>query len=483
MATAVHARVPIQVSDDRLRAEIIPAKVDPYLLTSESLLQRLGELCISINDDVKARVARLAESVSVENRPKEAFVLAEGRAAVEEIGAKVELAVTRRDLSEDDRADYYESQILTVQEGEVIGTLIPGVPGTPGVDVFGKQIPVATSTDSVEVGENIRLDADGKTLIATRAGKVHLTRRQICVLDVVEIRGDVDFSSGNIDSPADVLVMGTIRDTFAVKSTKSVAVRGAIEAATVEAGADVQVSGGIAGRNQGKVVAAGNIATRFCTEALLRAGGDLIISRECMNSQVHCQGRLLVTRGKLVGGFAFARQGAEIATLGNEAEKPTEIAVGLAPESLVEVMRINELVKKKAEAAAKIREKVQPLMAQLKRLTPQQREKATELMYQADELEADIVKQEARKRELLASANAAATASIVVTSIVYPGVKMIFGDKMTVFRKERKGPFKIERRLVNRIEEICVIERASGSVTTMPGHEYLPGSASPAGAP
>jgi uncharacterized protein (DUF342 family) len=119
-------------------------------------------------------------------------------------------------------------------------------------------------------------------------------------------------------------------------------------------------------------------------------------------------------------------------------------------------------------------------MAQLKRLTPQQREKATELMYQADEMEADIMKQEARKRELLASSNGMSNASIVVTSIIYPGVKLIFGDKMTLFRKERKGPVKIERRLVNRVEEICVVDRASGSVTTMPGYEYIPEAAPPA---
>ncbi|HSW47109.1 MAG TPA: hypothetical protein VLM89_16215, partial [Phycisphaerae bacterium] len=46
----------------------------------------------------------------------------------------------------------------------------------------------------------------------------------------------------------------------------------------------------------------------------------------------------------------------------------------------------------------------------------------------------------------------------LVTSVVYPGVKVIFGDRMAVFRKERRGPVKIERRLVDRVEEICVID-------------------------
>ncbi len=36
---------------------------------------------------------------------------------------------------------------------------------------------------------------------------------------------------------------------------------------------------------------------------------------------------------------------------------------------------------------AQVREKIAPLMQCLKRLTPQQKEKATELLYEADELE------------------------------------------------------------------------------------------------
>lgn len=481
MATAVRARIPVQVSEDRLRAEIAPAKVDPHLLTTGNILERLKELGIRIDADVTARVEKLAELALGADRSKDPFTLAQGQPPVDAIGAKLELAAAHHDLSEDDRADFYESQIVTVTEGEIVGTFVPESPGKLGIDVFGKQIPAMSPKHSVEIGENIRLDADVKTLIATRSGKVHLVRERISVLDVVEIPEDVDFSTGNVDSPTDVLVKGTIRDSFAVKSAKSIAVRGAIEAAAVEAGGDVQVSGGIVGRDRGKVIAGGNITSKFCDEAWLRAGGDVTICRGCMRSYVHADGRLIFARSKLVGGFTFARQGAEIKVLGNEAEKTTKIAVGFDPAALAEIIRIDELVKKKAEACAKIRETIQPLLAQIKCLTPQQREKPTELMYQADEIEADIRKQETRKKELLGQNVPSTSAAIVVLSMVYPGVKVIFGDMMAIFRKERKGPIKIERRLVDRVEEICVIDHSSGSVTTMPSYEYKPEPAPPAG--
>jgi hypothetical protein len=322
------------------------------------------------------------------------------------------------------------------------------------------------------VGENIRIDADGKTLIATKAGKVLLTQRNISVLAIVEISGDVDFSTGNVDSPTDVLIVGTVRDTFAVKSAKSVSVRGAIEAANVEAGTDVQVSGGIAGRDQGRVRAGGQIASKFCNEAHLEAGGDVNITRECVSSYVHTLGRLTIARGRLIGGFAYAREGAEIKVLGNEAEKPTKIALGADPAVIAQALQIDETIKKKIEACAKIREKVQPLMAQIKRLTPQQRERATELMYQADQIEAEIHEHEQQKRQMLASNSSQVGSSLRVTSIVYPGVKVIFGDKMAIFRNERKGPIKIERRCMDRVDEICLIDECSGSLTSMPSYKY-----------
>jgi len=474
MAPAAKTSIPILISEDRLRAEIVPARVDPGLLTAENLLARLKERGIPIDEDVTARVNQLTETVRTGERSKDPYLLAQGKAPVDAIGATVELAAAHHDLSEDERADFYESHILTVNEGEKIGILIPGSPAVAGTDVFGKSIPGPPAINSVEVAENVRLEPDGKTLTAAKSGKVHLTRQRISVLDVVQISGDVDFSTGNVDSPADVLVTGTVRDTFAVKSAKSIAVRGAIEGAAVEAAGDVQVSGGIAGRQKAQVVAGGDLATKFCIEASIRAAGNVSVSRECMNSRVHAGGRLLMPRGKLVGGFAYARQGAEIAFAGNEAEKPTEVAVGVDPEALAEILRMDELLKKKAETCAKIREKVQPLMAQLKRLTPQQREKATELLYQADEIEAEINRHNEQRKTLLAPASAAERPVVTVLSMVYPGVKVIFGDKMAIFRKERKGPIKIERRLIERVEEICLIERASGSLTIMRSYEFKP---------
>ncbi|HOW72436.1 MAG TPA: FapA family protein [Phycisphaerae bacterium] len=468
--------IPIEVSADRLSVSLIVSKTDQGTLTAEHVFARLCERSIPVTDAVRGRVAALVEAVSAGQLSREPFVLAEGKPPVAGIGARVELAPSPEDKAElgdgQGRTDFYRSRIATVGEGEVIGTFFPETPPVAGIDVFGKPVEGERPIVSVALGENVELASDGKTLIASKAGRLNVNRHSVSVVSVVETKSDVDFSTGNIESPTDVLIGGTIRDTFVVKSAKSVAVRGAIEAAVVEAGTDIQVSGGVAGRGQGKVTAGGQITSKFCEEANLRAGGDIVIISECINSRLHALGRLMIPSGKLVGGYAYAREGAEIEVVGNEADRATEIAIGVDPIVLGRSAQADEVVKKKREAIAKIREKIQPLMAQLKRLNPQQRERATELMYEADQMEAEILETERKKQEAIAACSPNRRVCLLVKHTVYPGVKVVLGDKMTIFRNERRGPLKVERRLVNRVEEICVVDQISGSVTTMPGYEF-----------
>lgn len=479
MATAVRHAVPIEISEDRLRAELILRRTQADSLTEESIVAALQEHSVPITEAVRERMKQLLALAGTKQLPRDRFLLAEGKPAVQGAPAHIELITDENDKDahdEEGRTDFYQSHIRTVGEGEVVGTYFAEEPAQPGVDVHGKPMAGTMGGTSVQLGENVKLAEDGRTILATAAGKIHLTRQQISVLAVVEIRTDVDFSTGNIESPTDVLIQGTVRDTFTVRSDKSISVRGAIEAATVEAGTDVEVNGGIAARSQGQVVARGQIRTKFCDEANLKADGDIIVTRQSLNSHLHTSGRLMLPRGVLLGGYAYAREGGEIKVLGNDVYRKTEVAIGLDPAALAEAAQMDQILRKKREAAAKIREKIQPLLAQLKRLNPQQRERATELMYQADEIDAQVRAEEADKQKMIASRGPTETPSLFVTSIIYPGVKIIFGNKMTVFRKERKGPIKIERRVVNRVEEICIVDRSSGSVTTMPTYDYVPGA-------
>ena len=63
---------------------------------------------------------------------------------------------------------------------------------------------------------------------------------------------------------------------------------------------------------------------------------------------------------------------------------------------------------------------------------------------------------------------------LLVYKVAYPGTRFIFGDKAAILHKERRGPFKVVRRVHNRVEEILVIDKVSGSVSVLNSREYDP---------
>lgn len=478
MATVTQRPVRIAIAKDGLTAHLITANVDPALVTSENITATLREDGIPVDEKVTERIDQIDQVARSGQLPDEPILLVEGRPASTGSRATFELVAELLGGSQSDpqnsrqRTDFYRSQILTVPAGQVIGRLVPAVAPVPGMDVFGRPIPPPPCGRSVQLGPNVELAEDQVTVVAKVAGKVHLTSYQIAIVPVVEIAEDVDFSTGNVDASTNVLINGTIRDAFRVKSSASITVRGAIEAAEVYAGTDIQVNGGVASRGQGCLKAEGEVFTKFCNEARIEAGGDITIIREAVNSNLRTAGQLLITQGKLLGGRTYARNGAIINQAGNEANARTVIAVGVDPLVIARAARGDEQIKKKLETIARIRQRVKPLMDQLKRLTPVQRERATELLYQADAMEQEVREQEKKKAEALPGAADGAEAAITIGKIVYPGVVVVIGNRMTPLHKERKGPFRIVRRVHNRVEEILLIDKISGSVSVLPSREY-----------
>jgi hypothetical protein len=481
MHAVAERSIRITVARGGLQAHLALADVHPDLLTQQAILNALKEEHIPVTDELTARIKQIADMKHADKLPSEPVLLVQGREPTEGAGASFTLnqQLLSHPVSDNDNespADFHRSQIVIVDEGTCVGTLTPEVLPVPGVDVYGKPVPAPRPSKSIQLGANIVLGPDGTSVMATRAGKVHITRREISVLPMVDIKGDVDFSTGNVDAPGNIIIGGTIRDTFQVHSGGSITVRGAIEAAEVEAQTDLQVNGGIICHGQGCVKAGGEIFTRFCHEARIESGHDITITHEAMGCKIRALGQLLIARGKLIGGKVYARCGGEVQQMGNEANVKTEIAIGIDPMDLVKAAAACELIKKQQQTIAKIRQSVQPLMAQLKRLTPAQREKATELLYQADTMEQEVataqkMRAEAMQRKTDPDGH---EVCLVVQKIAYPGVSIIFGDKITTLQRERKGPFKLVCRVHNRTEEILAIDTSSGSITVLGSREYEP---------
>ncbi len=469
------SRLAVEIADDRMQAWIrIVDPGDLHSLTLEEIVPALEEVGIVMDDAVRGRIEEFINLMGGEgDRPKR-FLIAEGRPAVEgedgEFLWHESLKKLERDWQGDARINYYSfNSINTVEKDQPIGTLVRSVPGTNGVDVLGNTLTSKRQLEDVQLDSSkVRpSDDDSTTVVANCAGKVLYEKGRLSISEVFVVKKDVDYETGNIDSSIDVHIGGTILDRFAVKSEKTITVGGAIEAATVDAKGGVVVRGGVVQRDKGSVSSGVDIVAKFCDAARLRAAGDIKVAKELMNSQVHCMGKLLVSQGTVVGGQIYAREGAEVAILGSDAGVSTEITVGIDPNVLLEVDHLRQSLTAKRQSIERVRQSVQPLMANLKRLSPTQKERATELLFQADEAEAEIEDAEAQQARMLEKARATEVPYILVSTVVHRSVTIRIGRRKTTFLKDVKGPIRIEKRKVKNASEFVAIDQLSGSVTIL----------------
>lgn len=289
----------------------------------------------------------------------------------------------------------------------------------------------------------------------------------------VLIDGDVDPAGGDIDAELDVHIKGTVRSTVRVRSKGSVAVEGAIESACVTAGASIIVHGGIADQGEGSIEAGGDITAKYCEGAKLRAGGNINIIHEAMHSRIHAAGHVDISEGAVIGGYTYARERATINALGNEAGVPTYVAVGIDPAIVLDARNAAADMNRKQQTITRIRTEIQPLLNFVRRLTPQQREKATELIYEADIMEQQLVEQKKAVDANLAASSPKAQPILRVTGRIFAKATVIFGDRKTTFDSACRGPLKILQRPVKGVEQIVLIDEVSGASRVLPGRSSL----------
>lgn len=357
-----------------------------------------------------------------------------------------------------------QTTFMAVSSGDTIGRIIAKPTNDSG------------QPEPVIIGNNVVLAADGFTAMAMKAGKAVLKDRILSIEDVLEIPGNVDSLNDNIDSKTHIVVRGSITAGTKVRTSRSLLVGGAIEAATINSGEDVVVNGGIVTRETGRVSAAGMIVARFCDNAQLSAGGEIHLGRECINSLIETQRRLIIEDGGILGGEAKAQHGIVAKALGCEAGTATRILMGSKLDLLRKQREIELKNAKRLASLTGIRKSVGPLLAGGKRLTAGQREQATELMFQADTLEIEIkesIEQIQREikayEEILEAALAGADVgpSILVQGCIFPGVQIQFDDLVTIINNRITGPVHVRAKSIEGRRMLVAIEPQTGEVVPL----------------
>lgn len=299
-------------------------------------------------------------SISVKRPYFKMIPIAVGTPAIEGTnGSVVELFSREQDyevkIDEEGVADYKASNyVRQVYKNTVICDIILPVEGTPGLSVDGKVIqPKPVRPAKVPKGRNTTITEDGLKLIATMDGNLEFKSDGFHVRPVMEIPGDVDYETGNIDFTGDVHVKGDVRENFCVVATGSVTIDGLVEAATVEAGGDLLITKGVVGDNRALLKCQGTLRAKYLESCVIYAG-KCVYSDCIMNSQVHSDGIIDVTsgRGSVVGGALVAAAGIRAKMIGAESGRRTELTMGTLPVVQAELVDLrSELESNRKESA------------------------------------------------------------------------------------------------------------------------------------
>lgn len=236
---------------------------------------------------------------------------------------------------EDGRIDYKEKDVFdTVKKGDLIAERIPEVPPKEGVDVFGNTIAGELTGESpYRLGKNLEPQEEGSNLlVASTDGVLDISEdRKINVEERLIVSGDVDMNTGHVRFPGIIEITGNIKPGFEVEANKDVFVHGNIEDSLIIAGGNVRVDNGILGKEHCKVIAKGDVHSRFVQNAEILSDKSIYIQESMVQGICFAREHIKVD-GRIVGGELYGLLGIESVIAGAASGTKTILVAGKDPE-------------------------------------------------------------------------------------------------------------------------------------------------------
>jgi hypothetical protein len=338
-------------------------------------------------------------------------------------------------LLEDGRADFYNTNVIdNVKKGQVIIEKKPPTKGVPGLTVKGKAIHAMDGKNKkLPIGKNIEHSSDGLKAIATIDGMLSTARNRVSVLPIFEVNGDVDFSTGNIEFVGNVIIKGSVKNGFMIKSGGDVHVYGIVEGGSIEAEGNIFVMTGIRGMKKSKINAKGSISTKFIENASIRANLDVTADEAIMHSEVVAGNSVVLTKNKglIVGGIVRAAQFIKCKNIGNNLATKTEFEIGVDPSLKDEFMEVSKEYNEIKDNIKKSRQGVRILEEMKERLGELPPPKEKMLMDLAQSLKNSMIKEEELRQEVVEFSeklNQLKEAYIEVEETINPGTEVRIGE-------------------------------------------------------
>lgn len=329
--------VNLTISDDKLEAymDLIPGgggpdKVDLAYL--EAMLQA-QEISQGIDSEALQKLSVAAK----DNKRMDKVLVAKGvlpkKGAPAYIKLKKQLFSSKvlKDVNSDKVDFKMVSPFTMVKEGEPLGRRREETEGTPGKNVFGQEVPPAKKDiTQIEAGENIKWEED--VAVAAISGRFDFDGKKFSVSDILEIEGDVDYSTGHISFAGNVIIHGEIKDGFRVAAGGSVHCKKTLDASEILCRKDLIVEGGIKGRNTGLVRVQGKVETKFIENCHLESYKGISVKSSVLDSEIFTLGEFILgdKKGTIIGGECYAEKGISAVNIGSSRNSHTNIVCGVS---------------------------------------------------------------------------------------------------------------------------------------------------------
>lgn len=362
-------------------------------------------------------IEKLIRDCNYNQKRIENILIIKGKVPIEEKSMYIEvdenlLQIQNFSIPENEIADFRKvNPFMYVKKGQQLALIHPVEKGAEGQTVFGRFVPFkVVKIKMLKPGKNIVKYKNG--LCAECDGRFIIDDKTFYVSEILEIKGDVDYQTGNIDFSGDIVIHGEIHDGFEIFTGGSLYCKKTLDASVVETKKDIIVNNGIIGKMNGKIDCGGFLQTKFIENCTIKANGEIFVRTSIVNSQLFTQKRVKMSvKGMIIGGKTVARNGVFTGQLGSKMGPATEINGG-----------IDFVIQHKLEW---IRDKNITLVQELKKINHILENKDSQM--EALELRRDNIRKGINKMNLLAKNIIVALdrneeATITVTGMVYPGV-------------------------------------------------------------
>jgi uncharacterized protein (DUF342 family) len=225
--------------------------------------------------------------------------------------------------------DYHRAyQAVRIKRGQPLAHLEPSDPSVASTSDLMVEKPEDLLSPAVE------LYKDGSQLLirSLREGFPVFEGGKITINDFLAIAGDVNFRTGDIDCPGDVVVNGSIMSGFSVRAD-NLTVTGSIENARVECRGNLICHGGIVACQDHPLICGANLWCKYLENSYIEAGKNIFIAKSSLHSDIRARNNIILCRkdAVLVGGRSEAGNSLYTAILGAKWATPTEIILGCDP--------------------------------------------------------------------------------------------------------------------------------------------------------